>query len=749
MMDQNSKNKHTTANHELARIRDYQTALLKQKKLDINQLKKKIDALDFEKNAIKKSISFRIGSLFTSPFRLVYRLFFSKKPKATNPIIATCDSAFSYINLIEVRGWALSDCKIDNIEVFADNISIGFASLGVHRTDVKQAFSQNNDSLYSGFDFKIEHKTKSDSVHIVITDENKNSITLHKIIIPSFYDMSLNAKYQIFLTQDLDTANKYSPKEFSYQPLVSIIVPVYNIDPKWLDLCIQSVLKQDYNNWELCLYDDASTSVKTIEFLEKLENTNPKIKISFGKHNNGISLASNKAIEMATGEYIGLLDHDDELTKCALYQVVKYLNSDKKYDLIYSDEDKIDQRGHYCDPHFKPDFNLDSLLAQNYICHFTVIKKSIGDYVGWFRKGYEGSQDHDLFLRIISQTNKIFHIPKVLYHWRKIEGSTAIATGNKSYAEVAGKKAVQSYLKSQNTKGSVIDGLFPNSYRIKRQIDKSELISIIIPFKDKVEFLKVCIDGLLNKTDYPNFEIILINNNSQNSNTLSYCHDLVKLSKRIRIYDFNEPFNFSKLNNYAVTKSKGKSLLFLNNDIKIIHSDWLDEMVSHIQRPKIGAVGVKLLFPDNTIQHAGLVVNEDSALHINKGLNDTEVGYFERANHTQNISACTAACLLVSKAIFKEVGGFDGDLFAIAYNDVDLCLKIRQAGYLITYTPYAKLYHYESQSRGLDTEPTKLARFNKEIQNYQNKWGEIYKNGDPYLNPNLAQSSEQISLNIK
>jgi len=295
----------------------------------------------------------------------------------------------------------------------------------------------------------------------------------------------------------------------------------------------------------------------------------------------------------------------------------------------------------------------------------------------------------------------------------------------------------------------VIDGLFPNSYRVKRHIDPSELVSIIIPFKDKVSLLMVCINGLIHNTDYKNFEILLINNNSIESETMSYCHKLVKSHKNITLYDFNEPFNFSKLNNFAVSKSNGTSVLFLNNDIEVINNDWLSEMVSHIQRPEVAAVGAKLLYPDNTIQHAGLVVNQDCALHINKGLLDQEVGYFERANHTQNISACTAACLLVKKSVFLEIGGFDSDLFPIAYNDVDLCLKIRQQGYLITYTPYAKLYHYESQSRGLDTEPKKLARFTKEIQNYQDKWGETYKNGDPYLNPNLAQASEQISLNIK
>lgn len=748
-MDNKKSTSKIDTNTDLQRVCDYQTALLKQNKIDKEQLKKQINALSYEQKAIKKSFSFIIGSLITSPFRFIYRSFFSPKSTASNPIMATCDSAFSYINLIEVRGWALSNTTIDKIEVFADNISLGFAKLGLQRTDVQQAITNNKSSLYSGFSFKIEHKVKSDAVHIVITDSNENSLTLHKIIIPSYYDMSLNAKYQIYLSQQLNSSIKYSAKEFSYLPLISIIVPVYNVDPKWLNLCIQSVLKQDYDNWELCLYDDASTNQDTISFLKQWNNKHKRIKVQMGKNNKGIALASNKAIKMATGEYIGLLDHDDELTKNALYEVVKVLNSGEKYSLIYSDEDKIDENNKYCDPHFKPDFNLDSLLSHNYICHFSVIKKSVGDKINWFRAGFEGSQDHDLIIRVITHSDNVFHIPKVLYHWRKVEGSTAININNKSYAQVAGKKAIENYLTTNKINGEVVDGLFPNSFRILREIDTSELVSIIIPFKDKVDLLKDCINGLLNNTDYKNFEILLINNCSSENQTLNYCQKLVKLYENIEIYDFNEAFNFSKLNNFAVSKSKGKSVLFLNNDIEVIHSDWLCEMVSHVQRSKVAAVGAKLLYSDDTIQHAGLVVNQDCALHINKGLKDQEVGYFERANHAQNISACTAACLLVNKSVFKKVGGFNSELFPIAYNDVDLCLKIREAGYLITYTPFAKLYHYESQSRGLDTEPTKLARFSKEIHNYQNIWGEIYKNGDPYLNPNLAQSSEQISLNIK
>jgi len=736
-------------NDDLKRVCAYQTALIKQNQIDKQTLEKQIKELNAEKTAIKNSISFLIGSYITAPFRFIYRNFIAKKQENINPIIATCDSALSYINLLEVRGWALSDSDIEQIEVFADNISLGFATLGLHRNDVKLAFEQNNESLYAGFSFKFKENIKSDSVRIVITDSNKNTLTLYKIIIPSYYDMSLNAKYQIFLSQEPNNPIEYSSQKFSYNPLISIIVPVYNIDSKWLDLCIQSVLKQDYNHWELCLYDDKSTNIDTLDCLSKWENKDARIKIKFGQKNLGISLASNKAIEMAKGDYIGLLDHDDELRKCALYMVVESLNKGKDYDLIYSDEDKISKNGNYCDPHFKSDFNLDTLLAHNYICHFSVIKKSIGDHIGWFRHGYEGAQDHDLILRVVATTQNIYHIPKVLYHWRKVEGSTAITTGNKSYAHLAGKKAVADYLKSKNIKARVVNGLYSNSYRVKRKVDTSELISIIVPFKDKVKLLEGCIYGLLNKTKYTNIEILLINNNSTEEDTLTYCNRLIKKYKNIKLYAFDEPFNFSKLNNFAVSKANGSSVLFLNNDIEVTHEDWLCEMVSHIQRSEVGAVGAKLLYSDNTIQHAGLVVNQECALHINKGLMDLEIGYFHRANHTQNISACTAACLLVDKSLFLQVGGFDSDHFAIAYNDVDLCLKIRQAGYLITYTPFAKLYHYESQSRGLDNEPTKLARFSKEIKCYQEKWGEHYKNGDPYLNPNLAQSSEVISLNIK
>ncbi|MBL4772625.1 MAG: glycosyltransferase family 2 protein [Alcanivoracaceae bacterium] len=751
MVDDKSHN--SVNDISLGQIISYHKALIKQKEKENQFLQNQLQTLLEEKKAIQKSISYKVGLIITFPFRFMLNLLSSKQNLPKNPIKATCDTALFASNVLEICGWALSDTQIKKIEVFLSGNFVGNAQLGIYRQDVEKAFSRYQYSAKSGFYFRLNKSIFEDSVSLIVHDFNDNVIELEKIIIPSVNGMTLNAQYQIFLQRKELTKEQLlhsfdKCNNLQYQPLISIIVPVYNVSSEWLNLCIKSVLNQYYSNWELCLYDDASTSKETIKCLRLWQEKDSRINIKFGLNNQGISLASNAAIEMAKGDFIGLLDHDDELTKDALYQVVDILNSDRKLDFIYSDEDKIDENGQYCDPHFKSDFNLDALLSHNYICHFSVIRKSIGEESGWFRAGYEGSQDHDLFLRIIRKTNNIYHIPKVLYHWRKIEGSTAIAVSNKDYAQVAAKKAIISYLKAEKIEATVLEGLFTNSFRVKRKLQGKPLVSIIIPFKDKYSLLQTCIESVLSKTDYQNYEILLIDNQSKNNKVLDYSKKLTQQHSNIYLYKFDQPFNYAKLNNWAVRRTKGTLLLFLNNDIEVINRDWLLAMLEQVQGSKVAAVGAKLLFSDNSIQHAGVVVSNIGAVHSNKHLQDGTTGYFERSNYIQNISACTAACLMMKKSVFIEVGGFDEELFKIAYNDVDLCLKIRQAGYLITYTPYAQLYHYESKSRGFDDSPEKSDRFNQEIKNYQQKWGKRYKDGDMYYNPNLSQNSEKISLNI-
>lgn len=533
-----------------------------------------------------------------------------------------------------------------------------------------------------------------------------------------------------------------------YQPTFSIIVPVYNVEPKWLNECIKSVITQIYPNWELCIHDDASTNKETIICLKRWAKKDNRIKVSFGKTNQHISVASNNAIKMARGEFISLLDNDDTLAPNALFEVANALNQNPEYDFIYTDEDKIEMDGTFSEPHFKSDFNLDLLLSNNYICHFSTIRKTIGDQIGWFRKGFEGSQDHDLFLRVIELTSKIKHIPKVLYHWRKIPGSTAATFSDKNYATEASIMALQEYLSRNEIKGIVKKDKYPGSYRIYREISTEEKISIIIPFKDQINILKTCIESIIYKTGYKNFELILISNNSTEKETFEYIDSLLSKYSNIYFYEYNFPFNFSEINNWAVKKANGNYILLLNNDTEVINSQWLNNMVEHIQRIDVGAVGAKLLYPDNTIQHAGVIIGIGGvANHAHKYFPDEHPGYFYRAEVVSEFSACTAACLLIKKMVYNKVNGLNEENLKIAFNDIDLCLKIREAGYKIIYTPYAKLYHHESKSRGDENTPEKVTRFEKEVDYMMKTWN-THEYFDPFYNENLSRTKVDFSINI-
>ena len=534
---------------------------------------------------------------------------------------------------------------------------------------------------------------------------------------------------------------------FGYQPLISIVTPVYNVKAKWLDACISSVLNQYYTNWELCLHDDASNNKSTVACLKKWEKKDPRIKISFGKKNVHISQASNEAIKLASGEFIGLLDNDDELTPDALFEVVKQLNNNPKIDFIYSDEDKLELNGERSQPYFKPDFSLDLFLSNNYLCHFSVVRKSLGDSVSWFRKGFEGSQDYDLFLRILEKTQQVYHIPKVLYHWRKIPGSTAVVYSVKSYANKASLNALSDYLKRNDIQGGVLNGLWQGSFRVKRVVNHSEMVSVIIPFKDQVSFLKECVESILNNTAYSNYEILLINNKSNQKETKKYLEKVSGIEK-VTILEYPFAFNFSKINNWAADKANGSILLFLNNDTKVINNNWMGSMIEHIQRKDVGAVGAKLLFPNDQIQHAGVILGVGGiANHAFLNFHKDDNYYYGNSNVIRNYNACSAACLMVKKETYHEVGGMDEKL-EIAYNDVDLCLKIRKLGLLITYTPYAQLYHFESKTRGYEIGQEKQKRLHNEGLHLQNTWGETLKK-DPYYNPNFTTKQTNYQLNLK
>ena len=538
-------------------------------------------------------------------------------------------------------------------------------------------------------------------------------------------------------------------QNFNYQPKISIVTPVYNPDVAWIKAAIESVINQVYQKWELCLAD-ASTKEDVKKCLKTYSEKDPRIKVLFLPDNKGISGNSNEALSLATGEYIGLLDHDDELSPDALYEVVKYLQVNPDADMIYSDEDKIDLEGHRSDPFFKPDWSPDMFLSCMYTCHLGIYRKKIIDDLRGFREGYDGSQDYDLVLRVIEKTDSIHHIAKVLYHWRTVPGSTAAKGEYKSYAFVAAKKALSDFINRKCIKGQVIDGVWTGSYHINRDLLGNSLISIIIPTKDNVKVLKKCIDSIFKYTKYNNYEIIIVNNNSTENSTYDY-FEIIKKMNNIEILDYEKDFNFSAINNFAVEKAKGDYILFLNNDTEIISENWLDSLLKQAQRKEVGAVGCKLLYPNETIQHAGLVLGmgmHKIAGQPHQHFPRSSYGYMGRVAIIHDVSAVTAACIMMRKEVFEEVGGFDEINLAVAYNDIDLCLRLKQLGYLIVYTPYAELYHHESLSRGFEDSPEKQARFLSEARYIREKWGNLIDEGDPYYSKNLTLEKGDFSIRI-
>jgi len=524
---------------------------------------------------------------------------------------------------------------------------------------------------------------------------------------------------------------------FDYNPLISILIPVYNINRKYLSECIDSILAQTYDNFEICLVDDHSTNQETIDTLNDYLRKDSRIKVHFREENGHISNATNDALKMAKGEFVGLVDNDDLLTKNALSEVVKVLNQNRNLDMIYSDEDKINTKGFRCDPHFKPDFSPDTLMSLNYICHFTVLRKSIMDEISGFTVGLEGAQDHDLFLRFTEKTNKIYHIPKILYHWRMIPTSTSMSIDNKSYANDKGKIAIENALKRRKLEGTVTKDLKSTYYIVDYKLKEEPLISIIIPTRDYADTLDTCLKSLFEKTTYKNYEVIVVNNNSVEQETFILFENYKNKYKNFKVIDANFEFNYSKINNLAVNSSDGEYIVLLNNDTEIITKNWLEQMVGYASLPHIGAVGPKLLYPDTTVQHAGVILGLGGvASHAYIGSKREELGMYGRLRVPYNYSAVTAACLMVKKDKFLEVGGLEEDLM-VAYNDMDFNIKLLEKGYYNICLPQVELFHFESKSRGLDTTTEKYKRFLKESEYMFDKWFNVIMN-DKYYNKNFT-----------
>ena len=680
-----------------------------------------------------------------------------------------------------VQGWAFNTKTKEPVELYL----LGKEAVGVQfkrdfRIDVNNKYALPDDAKV-GFIIEFDEKTYGEKLKLKLKDDNnvrvvpinlkknydylkkpnlfnakrlvgvttrtvgyfsRNGLknTIRKIKFELKYKNQENYDFWIDVHEDYDKkAIIEEIKAFTYKPKVSIVMPVYNVEEQWLRACVESVRNQYYENWELCIADDNSSEAHIKPLLEEFKMLDSRIKVVYREENGHISEASNSALAIATGEFVGLLDNDDTLADFALYEVVKLLNQHPQADLIYSDEDKLSEDNKRSQPFFKTDWAPDILLATNYICHFGVYRKNIIDEIGGFRKGYEGAQDYDLVLRFTEKTDQIFHIQKILYHWRMISNSTAVNPDSKGYAFEAGLKSLEDALERRGIKGTVSHGAFPGVYNIEYEIVNNGLVSVIIPTRDNAADLKACIDSIYEKTIYENFEIIVADNGSEREETFKlFEYYTKKYQDQFKVVRIDMPFNFSKINNLAVQESKGEYLLFLNNDITVITKGWMKRMVSYAQQQHVGAVGAKLYYPDNTIQHAGVLLGMGGvAGHGHVGYPRGDYGYFGKLVTTNNYSSVTAACMMVKREDFDRVNGFEEKL-TVAFNDVDFCLKLYEAGKYNVWLHNVELYHYESKSRGAEDTYSKYKRFNSEIKYMKDHWLKYIKN-DPYYNRNLTR----------
>mgnify|MGYP003182058492 FL=1 len=553
-----------------------------------------------------------------------------------------------------------------------------------------------------------------------------------------------------------DFLKKYGVKEeelarqrqevFENGPCFSIAVPLYQTKEKYLREMIESVQAQTYTNWELCLADGSGREHSLQPVVGEYIAKDKRIKYCLLDSNEGIAGNTNEALKMADGDFVVLTDHDDLLSPEALYQCAKAVQKEPQTDVIYSDEDKVDMSGKkFFEPHFKSDYNIDLLCTMNYICHLFVVRKDVMERAGLFESCYDGAQDHDFILRCTEKAEHIVHIPKVLYHWRCHAQSTSENPESKLYAFENGCKAVKAHYDRIGIPAEVEQGPFYGMYRTHYLWKEQPLVSILIPNKDHVADLKKCMDSIEEKSTYRNFEFIIVENNSTEEETFAYYKEIEKRDN-VRVLYYKEDFNYSRINNFGAKEANGEYVLLLNNDTEMIEPDSIKEMLDVCMRPDVGIVGAKLIFEDNTIQHAGVIIGFGGvAGHAFIGQDRDDNGYFSRIISVQDLSAVTAACLMVRRSVFDEVEGLNEE-FKVAFNDIDFCLKVRKAGYLVVYNPYAQFYHYESKSRGQEDSADKVARFQQEIGLFGERWGELLEHGDPYYNPNLTLDKADFSL---
>lgn len=668
----------------------------------------------------------------------------------------------NFENEVMIRGWAFSSVdSIVNIHINGEKKEVDF----VQREDVACFYEYEKSAQMSGFTLYVPFTKKiritfSDSQNKDVKELDLKSIrkvkrkekfkglfkkkTIEVIEETENLTDQLPTLFEKTQYDELELQNQKN-KKFSYQPLISIVVPLYNTPVIFLREMIESVLSQTYNNWELCLADGSDEKHEVVKSICLNYAKDNRIIYKKLEGNYGISGNTNECLKITNGEYIGLFDHDDLLHPAALYEVVKAINENNA-DFIYTDEITfMDEIKNVFNPHFKPDFAIDNLRANNYICHFTVFSKHLYEKTGAFRSEYDGSQDFDMVLRLTENANKIVHIPIILYYWRAHANSVASDVSAKPYVIESAHKAVEAHLRRCGLKGIVKDTVVPSMYKIEYDIIGEPLISIIIPNKDHIDDLEKCLSSIKEKSTYQNYEIIIVENNSEEKETFNFYKEIE--SDKIKIVRYKGKFNYSAINNFGFKQANGEYILLLNNDVEVISNVWLEEMLMYCQRKDVGAVGAKLYYPDNTIQHAGLGLGLLTlAGHYHRNFPKEHPGYMGRLIYAQDVTGVTAACLMVKKSVYLEVQGLD-ESFEVAFNDVDFCMKIRQKDYLIVFTPFAELYHYESKSRGLDSSPEKRERFVGEVNRFLNKWDKEIKNGDPYYNKNLSLDKEDFSIN--
>lgn len=685
---------------------------------------------------------------------------------------------------VHITGWAIAKDVVD-ITVSGKNGVLEEVTVErKYRRDVQELHAESNRDYKAGFEvmlpdtgdnrvtltFQAEDKLSRENINIrrllrsasgarsvsiwtkVVYNLRKNGFkaTLEKcvrrLLHPS--DKVSYEKWRMKHMPKPEELNRQRQEQFAYQPLFSIVVPLYKTKERFLRELLETVQGQTYANWELCLADGSGEEDSLQPLIAEYQKSDSRIKYQLLERNEGIAGNTNAALQMAAGEYVVLADHDDLLSYDALYECVHVLNENRAIDVIYSDEDKVDMTSkEFFDPHFKSDMNIDLLCSMNYICHLFVFRRTLLGSCGLFCSEYDGAQDHDFILRCVEKAKAVYHIPKILYHWRCHRDSTAENPESKLYAFENGCKAIEAHYKRIGVPATVEQGEYYGLYRTFYHWKEQPLISIIIPNKDHVDDLRMCVESIEQKSSYRNYEFIIVENNSTQEETFAY-YETLKEKGNVTVVQYEGGFNFSRINNYGATFAKGGYLLLLNNDTEIRNADCLKEMLDYCMREDVGIVGARLFYEDNTIQHAGVVIGLGGAAgHTFVGEPEDANGYFSRIICAQDYSAVTAACMMVKKSVYEAVGGLT-ETYEVAFNDIDFCLKVRELGKLVVYNPYAMLTHYESKSRGLEDSPEKIDRFNSEVERLQTTWEEIMEHGDPYYNPNLSLDFNDFRLKM-